>query len=191
MTGIRNKLIGYLPAIRTWVEETVAQHKHLSETVPVHLFPQRTTGFSSATLAKTCVVKTEQLPIPPLSQLGLSELADFERDGAAGYHAITLLNMYFIRPEFFEDKQVHFHELVHIVQWQYLGVDNFLLGYGMGLIQYGYWQSPLEVMARSLTEEWCTAKKQKPQAFFSVEQQIFALLKKDILPLLGSTTTRA
>ena len=29
------------------------------------------------------------------------------------------------------------HELVHVVQWDRLGVDRFLLAYGIGLVQSG------------------------------------------------------
>jgi hypothetical protein len=33
-----------------------------------------------------------------------------------------------------------------------LGVDRFLLSYGLGLLQFGYEQSPLEQMAYSLQQ---------------------------------------
>jgi hypothetical protein len=45
---------------------------------------------------------------------------------------------------------LYFHELVHVVQWDRLGVDNFLLAYAVGLLQHGYEQSPLEQMAFEL-----------------------------------------
>ena len=45
---------------------------------------------------------------------------------------------------------LYFHELVHVVQWDRLGVDNFLLAYAVGLMQHGYEQSPLEQMAFEL-----------------------------------------
>ena len=37
-----------------------------------------------------------------------------------------------------------------MAQWTRLGVDNFLLAYGLGLAECGYRQSPLEEMAYSL-----------------------------------------
>jgi len=40
--------------------------------------------------------------------------------------------------------------LVHVIQWERLGVDDFLLAYGAGLMQFGYRDSPLEKMAYSL-----------------------------------------
>ena len=39
-----------------------------------------------------------------------------------------------------------------MVQWSRLGVDKFLLSYGLGLVQFGYEQSPLEQMAYSLQQ---------------------------------------
>jgi len=38
----------------------------------------------------------------------------------------------------------------HVVQWDRLGVDNFLYAYAIGLLQHGYQQSPLEQMAFQL-----------------------------------------
>ncbi len=35
-----------------------------------------------------------------------------------------------------------------------MGQDNFLLAYGLGLLKYGYWDSPLEIMARKYTEKF-------------------------------------
>ena len=45
---------------------------------------------------------------------------------------------------------LYFHELVHVVQWDRLGVDDFLLAYAVGLMQHGYEQSPLEQIAYRL-----------------------------------------
>jgi hypothetical protein len=45
---------------------------------------------------------------------------------------------------------VHFHELVHVVQWNALGAPDFLLTYGVGLAQFGYEASPLEAIAYNL-----------------------------------------
>ena len=42
---------------------------------------------------------------------------------------------------------MHFHELVHVIQWQLLGSECFLALYADGLEKHGYRNSPLEVMA--------------------------------------------
>jgi hypothetical protein len=69
------------------------------------------------------------------------------------FDGITFRDTYFLR-QGCASEAVHFHELVHVVQWSRLGVDNFPLAYGVGLLQYGYEQSPLEQMAYRLQLEF-------------------------------------
>jgi hypothetical protein len=59
---------------------------------------------------------------------------------------ITFRDMYFVHPSH-SSEGVHFHEMVHVVQWKTLGVRPFLLTYALGIIQYGYEHSPLEAIA--------------------------------------------
>jgi hypothetical protein len=68
---------------------------------------------------------------------------------------ITYKNTFFVNQNLLTES-LHFHELVHVVQWERLGADNFLLAYGAGLIQFGYEQSPLEKMAYRLQKEFDT-----------------------------------
>jgi hypothetical protein len=63
--------------------------------------------------------------------------------------AITFGDMYFVRPPY-STEDVHFHELVHVVQWSTLGVREFLLTYALGIAQHGYAASPLEATAFEL-----------------------------------------
>ena len=42
---------------------------------------------------------------------------------------------------------MHFHELIHVIQWRILGPERFVHSYADGLEHFGYRQSPLEVMA--------------------------------------------
>jgi len=42
---------------------------------------------------------------------------------------------------------MHFHELIHVIQWRLLGPDRFLFAYANGLERFGYRQAPLEVVA--------------------------------------------
>ena len=44
-------------------------------------------------------------------------------------------------------ESLHFHELVHVVQWSALGPEKFLACYADGLERFGYLRSPLELMA--------------------------------------------
>ncbi len=59
---------------------------------------------------------------------------------------ITFGDMYFVRADA-NSESLHVHELVHVVQWATLGVDQFLLTYAVGILEHGYRESPLEVIA--------------------------------------------
>jgi hypothetical protein len=100
--------------------------------------------FSPEMLIYAKVIYTEVVPVPPLSQLGLNQFADFENMNAAG---ITFLDTFFARQEEQRNESLHFHELVHIIQWKLLGAKTFVAAYADGLERYGYRNSPLEVMA--------------------------------------------
>jgi hypothetical protein len=60
----------------------------------------------------------------------------------AGYQ-----DTYFLHRSAITDESLHFHELVHVVQWQVLGPKDFLLMYAAGLAGHGYRRCPLEAMA--------------------------------------------
>ena len=60
---------------------------------------------------------------------------------------ITYLDTYFLLPGGADDESLHFHELVHVIQWRVLGPENFLLLYAADLAERGYSDSPLEAMA--------------------------------------------
>jgi hypothetical protein len=74
---------------------------------------------------------------------------EFEAMATMPAAAITFGNTFFVRAGH-SSESVHFHELVHVVQWQALGVRDFLLTYAVGLLEYGYADSPLEAIAFEL-----------------------------------------
>ena len=168
-------LIPKLPLLRTWIEDLLK--RHAAESKPLaHYAPQRISAyFPKQTLDSVRVVKVPKLPIPPLSALGLSQFADFEN---GDYAAITYLNTYFMVDGVIRNEGVHFHEIVHTVQWTHLGVDRFILAYAIGLMQFGYVDSPLEVMARKYEQKFQTG------TLFSAEDEIIAELNKTIIPTL-------
>jgi hypothetical protein len=99
------------------------------------------------TLASAKVVVVPKVPVPPLSAMGLDRFNVFEQMDAAG---ITYLDTYFVRANQLRDESLHFHELVHIIQWRTLGPEKFLAAYADGLERFGYRGGPLEVMAYDL-----------------------------------------
>lgn len=126
---------------------------HAAEAKPVGSigFPRLPGFYRPETLSSAKVVAVQNIPVPPLSAMGLSRFADFERMPMAG---ITYLDTFFIRPEWAGRESLYFHELVHIVQWRILGPERFLWAYADGLERFGYRDSPLEVVAYDLQERF-------------------------------------
>jgi hypothetical protein len=56
------------------------------------------------------------------------------------------------------DEGLHFHELLHVVQWRLLGPERFLKMYADALEKFGYWDSPLEKMAYAAQAEFRRSK---------------------------------
>ena len=78
------------------------------------------------------------------SEWGLTQFFEFERGDFTG---VTYLNVFFLKRDQSRNEAIHFHELIHVMQWQILGPERFLYLYANGLERFGYRASPLEVMA--------------------------------------------
>jgi hypothetical protein len=107
-------------------------------------FPRLPRYFSPATLTSAKVVAVKIVPLPPLTALGLGQFAGFEHMDAIG---ITYFVTFFVQANLADDERLHFHELVHVVQWSHLGPERFLAVYADGLQRFGYRDSPLEAIA--------------------------------------------
>jgi hypothetical protein len=134
----------FYPVLLGWIDITLRAHAGNTQTVVSRGFPRLPIYFSADTLASAKVVLVDKLPIPPLSSWGLTSFADFER---GDFYGITYLNTFFIKRDELRNEAIHFHELIHIVQWRILGPEQFLRLYADGLERLGYRDSPLEVMA--------------------------------------------
>ena len=147
--GLISKFQSTLPIVREWIEKTLDEHQN--HAIPVinlpFPLPRLKKVFPSELLSRAkAVVVTGKVPFPPLSSMGLPELAEMENMDMDG---ITYKDTFFVS-HLQKTESLHFHEMIHIVQWARLGVENFLLAYGAGLMQFGYENSPLEKMAYSL-----------------------------------------
>jgi hypothetical protein len=143
------KFHSMLPKVREWIEKTLEENKTHAVPVIDLAFPRLEKVFPLNLLSKAkVVVVTGKVPFPPLSRMGLPELAQMENMAMDG---ITYVDTFFVNC-LHQTESLHFHELVHVVQWERLGVDNFLLAYGIGLMLFGYQNSPLEEMAYSLQD---------------------------------------
>jgi hypothetical protein len=149
------KFRSVLPAVREWIEKVLEENKEKAVPVIDLPFPRLQKAFPSDLLEKAkAVVVIGKVPFPPLGRMGLPELAQMENMPMAG---ITYKDTFFVN-HLHQTESLHFHELIHVVQWERLGVDNFLLAYGVGLMQFGYQNSPLEQMAYSLQEDFDRGK---------------------------------
>jgi hypothetical protein len=140
-----------LPALRQWVDDTLYAYRKQAFPVERSDYPRLFQVFPHDLLNRVrCVLVAGQPPFPPLSRMGLPELAASEAMPIAG---ITYRDTFFVKKGR-QNESLYFHEIVHVVQWDRLGVDGFLLAYGMGLMQWGYRDSPLEEMAYRLQSDF-------------------------------------
>ena len=153
-----------LPLIRQWINDLLYTSSAQSKSIKEFGFKRLSQYYSEETLNLARVVVADRLPVPPLAALGFTnpQFASFEQ---GNYGAITYKNTYFIKPEEVHCEATHFHELIHVAQWAYLGEEKFILAYAIGLLQAGYRNSPLEVMAYNHAENF-----QKNGAPYDVEK---------------------
>lgn len=149
-----------LPVVQAWIADTLARHAADAQPVSALGFPRLGSYYPRALLDEVRAIFVPLIPVPPLAQLGLAGFEDFERLEVAG---ITYRNSYFVRDDHAELESLHFHELVHVVQWQHLGAERFVLAYAVGHLLGRYEKNPLETMAYSL------------QARFEQEASAFAV----------------
>jgi hypothetical protein len=132
------------PFVRDWIGRTLAASADKAKPVASLNFSRLPNYYGVELLERAKVVFVDKCPTPSLSALGLTQFAEFEKMAASG---ITYLDTYFVLWQEAERESLHFHELVHVVQWQVLGPERFLAMYADGLEKHGYRDSPLEVMA--------------------------------------------
>jgi hypothetical protein len=143
-------LLEKLPLVRSWIDRTLAEHSQKARPVASYRFPRLDAFYSNQVLSAAKVIEVERVPVPPLSSFGLAGFGEFEGGNYAG---ITFLDSYFVQSREASRESLHFHELVHVVQWQHLGAERFLMAYAIGYLQGGgYSANPLEVMAYNLQD---------------------------------------
>ena len=154
----------FYPPLLDWIRTTLTASMHIAQTVASRKFSRLPLYFTENTLAATKVVLIDPLPMPPLSSMGLARFADFER---GDFDGITYIDTIFLKPIQSNNENMHFHELVHVVQWRLLGPDRFLFSYANGLECFGYRQSPLEAMAYDAETAFASST-----SIFNVEKMV-------------------
>jgi hypothetical protein len=137
-----------LPALREWIENTLEDNRDKAVPVISLGFTRLAESFPRDLLERAQVVEvTGKVPYPPIGNFGLPEFQQME---SVPFSGITFNDTYFVISDMIGSESLHFHEMVHVIQWDRLGVDNFLLAYGFGLYHWGYRNAPLEEIAYSL-----------------------------------------
>lgn len=154
----------FYPPLLEWIRTTLTANEHAAQSVASHGFSRLPLYFAENTLASTKVVLVDPLPMPPLSSMGLTRFAEFER---GDFDGITYIDTIFLKPAQSNNENMYFHELVHVIQWRLLGPHRFLLSYANGLECFGYRQSPLEAMAYDAETAFASSA-----ATFSVEKMV-------------------
>ncbi len=132
------------PHVIGWIRSTLAAHDKNAKSVASAGFERLPLYFSHGLLATAKYVVVNEVPMPPLSALGLTQFAAFEQ---GDYDGVTYLDTFFLKPSHVAHEGLYFHELIHVVQWRVLGPERFIAAYAEGLETYGYRDSPLEAMA--------------------------------------------
>lgn len=139
-----------LPQVRDWIKMLLETHADRARPASELRYPRLSACFPLNMLKGAKVVFVDDVPFPPVAKFGLPE---FDAMRQMGLDGITFKDTYFLKKGHISEV-LHFHELVHVVQWSRLGIDNFLLAYGHGLMSFGYDQSPLEKMAYTLQDSF-------------------------------------
>jgi hypothetical protein len=82
------------PHVIDWIQQTLGAHAKVAKTVASLGFPRLSRYFSAELLTSTKVVVIDRVPLPPLSSIGLSRFAEFER---GDYDGVTYLDTFFCR----------------------------------------------------------------------------------------------
>jgi hypothetical protein len=132
------------PKVQAWIQKTLAAYEKDAQPIASMHFARLPLYFDYDLLETAKFILIDQVPMPPLSAMGLDRFAAFEQ---GNFNGVTYLDRYFIKRTVVIEEALHFHELIHVIQWRLLGPEGFLRAYANGLDEFGYENSPLEKMA--------------------------------------------
>jgi hypothetical protein len=150
------------PKLRAWIQKTLEFYEKNAKAVASMHFVRLPLYFDPSLLEAAKFIAIDRLPMPPLSAMGLSRFAVFEQ---GDFNGITYLDRYFIKQGVETQEGVHFHELIHVIQWRLLGPESFLRAYANGLEEFGYENSPLEKIAYNAEDSF-----KRSSAIFDAEK---------------------
>ncbi len=130
--------------IQKWIVYKLAEHEAQMEPVAAAQFERLNGYYPNTLLQRVQRVIVDRCPVPPLAITGIPQLAEIETWDIKG---IPWKNTIFIRRDLADWDAVHFHELLHIIQWEHLGMKRYLAAWAIGTITRGYRDNPLEETA--------------------------------------------
>ena len=171
-------IVPKIPLIKQWIDGML--EKMVSGAQPANGlgFKRLPDFFSGETLGRAQCIFVPAVPKPPLSQLGIRGFEDYE---SGFFEGITYGDVYFVRNRSLQNESVHFHELVHVLQWKHLGPEKFILAYIIEILKSGYRENRLEKMAYS--HQALFDGKTGP---YDVEKKVKEELDREIASMLGN-----
>ncbi|TCS32905.1 hypothetical protein EDC30_11916 [Paucimonas lemoignei] len=146
-----------------WIDETNKSHE--PDRRSCSIFQEPFKGFYTPEFLKSSYfVVVDKLPkpdTPMLRDAGLGDFIDMDFNG------VTYKDTYYVLPRAVQELSLHFHELVHVVQWRELTAKPFISRYIDEYTRLGYRNMPLEEMAYGLEERF--SKDEMP---FDVEEHV-------------------
>jgi hypothetical protein len=133
-----------LSDIEEWLGQTLAAHKAQMQPVAAAKFDSLNQYYPKTALQRVQRVIVDRCPVPPLAVTGIPQFAEIEKWDIKG---IPWVNTIFIRRDLADWDAVHFHELLHVIQWEHLGTERYLTAWAIGTVTRGYRDNPLEEMA--------------------------------------------
>ncbi len=146
-----------LPALERWIDELLRSHAHEARSVQSFADDCLPMYFPRQWLARAKVVSVDVTPFPPFAEFLDPIVPELSAMGEMSAAGVTYKDTFFVaRGQ--DCERLRFHEMVHVVQWATLGPSRFLLAYGLGLLGFGYEQSPLEEMAYTFERDFAAGR---------------------------------
>ena len=147
----RGALKKMVPDILGWIDATIERYRDDAVPVAEFGFPHLPLFYSKKLLESSRVVVVNgSPPLPPviLESIKALKLTESQICG------ITYRSTFFVGLEWALDESLHFHELVHVLQWERMGPRRFLSAYALELLKHGYVDNALERMAYTHQERF-------------------------------------
>lgn len=135
-----------LQKIEQWIDQTNLKFEKQRVSC-IEFFEQFNGFYSHSFLENAYYVTVDRIPKPDFPELREMGLGDFIDSPANG---ITYKNTYYLLSHQVANLRLHFHELVHVAQWQHFGAEAFIKRYISEIQSVGYSGAPLEKMAYGL-----------------------------------------